>query len=817
MTTLWQDVRFALRMLAKAPMLTAIVVLTLALGIGANTAIFGIVNGFLLRPLPVKSPEQIMVLAGKQQGDTVGIYYLSYPELVDLRKQADVFSDVFASALTIGGLSTADKPSQFVFSYVTGDYFSALGVKPAAGRLFLPSQGEAGGKDPYLVLGYSYWQKKFGGDPGIVGKQVLVNGQEVTIIGVAQKGFEGTAFAIDQDGYMPLNMQQVAGEFWTDRTARNLAVMARLKPKVSLAQAQTFVNVVAQRLAEQYPATDKGVSVRVVPERFARPQPFTTNIVPFIAGLFLVLAGMVLLLACMNVANILLVRATVRQREMAIRAALGAGRRRLVRQLVTESMVLAVFGAVGGLFLGKWASGAVGLIMPQTKLPVHLDFSFDWRVFAYAVLAALVTGTLMGLWPALRAARADVNAVLHGEGRSDSAGTSRHRLRSVLVVAQVCGSLVLLVVAGLFVRSLMGAERAYMGFDPDHVLNVMLDPNEAGYNQTRTTNFYKELETKVRTLPGVENVSLAFSVPMGTESTVGSVYVEGRQLASGQQPPLVFYNMIDAGYLDTMRVPLLQGRGFQENDDGKAPSVAIVNQTMARRFWPNENALGKRFSMKSATGPWIQVVGVAADGKYVFVGWSHQPYFYVPLAQNYTSYRALQLRTSVPPETLASQVQSEVHALDPTMPISDMRTMKEALSGVNGFFIFRVGAILAASLGILGLTLAVVGVYGVVSYAASQRTHEIGIRMALGAHRWNILVLVLRQGLLLVMAGVACGLVLALALTRSMATLLVGVSPTDALTFGTATVLLGGIGLWACYAPARRAMRMDPMRALRHE
>jgi predicted permease len=817
MTTFWQDVRFALRMLAKAPMLTAIVVLTLALGIGANTAIFGIVNGFLLRPLPVKSPEQIMVLAGKQQGDTVGIYYLSHPELVDLRKQADVFSDVFASALTIGGLSTADKPSQFVFSYVTGDYFSALGVQPAAGRLFLPSQGEAGRKDPYLVLGYSYWQKKFGGDPGIVGKQVLVNGQDATIIGVAQKGFEGTAFAIDQDGYMPLNMQQVAGKFWTDRTARNLAVMARLKPKVSLAQAQTSVNVVAQRLAEQYPATDKGVSVRVVPERFARPQPFTTNIVPFIAGLFLVLAGIVLLLACMNVANILLVRATVRQREMAIRAALGAGRGRLVRQLVTESMVLAVFGAAGGLFLGKWASGAVGLIMPQTKLPVRLDFSFDWRVFAYAVLAALVTGTLMGLWPALRAARADVNAVLHGEGRSDSAGTSRHRLRSVLVVAQVCGSLVLLVVAGLFVRSLMGAERAYMGFDPDHVLNVMLDPNEPGYDQTRTTNFYKELETKVRALPGVENVSLAFSVPMGTESTVGSVYVEGRQLASGQQPPLVFYNMVDAGYFDTMRVPLLQGRGFQESDDEKAPSVAIVNQTMARRFWPNENVLGKRFSMKSATGPWIQVVGVAADGKYVFVGWSHQPYFYVPLAQNYTSYRALQLRTSVPPETLASQVQSEVHALDPTMPISDMRTMKEALSGVNGFFIFRVGAILAASLGILGLTLAVVGVYGVVSYAASQRTHEIGIRMALGAHRWNILVLVLRQGLTLVIAGVVSGLLLSWALTRSMGSLLIGVSPTDALTFATATVLLGGIGLWACYAPARRAMRMDPMRALRHE
>lgn len=315
----------------------------------------------------------------------------------------------------------------------------------------------------------------------------------------------------------------------------------------------------------------------------------------------------------------------------------------------------------------------------------------------------------------------------------------------------------------------------------------------------------------------MQNASLAFSVPMGVASNAGSVYVEGRQLPAGQQAPLVFYNMVDAPYFQTMRVPLLAGRAFRESDGEKAPLVAIVNQAMARQFWPSEGALGKRFSVESAAGPWIQVVGVAADGKYVFVGWSHQPYFYLPLAQKYESYRALQLRTSLPPEALTSEVRSEVHALDPAMPVSDVRTMKEALDGANGFFIFRVGAILAAALGILGLTLAVVGVYGVVSYAASQRTHEIGIRMALGANRLSILRLVLRQGLALVIAGVVFGLLLSWALTRAMATLLIGVSPTDALTFATATALLSGIGLWACYAPARRAMRMDPMRALRHE
>jgi predicted permease len=819
MATLWQDARYALRMLAKSPMLTAIVILTLALGIGANTAIFGIVNGFLLRPLPVKSPEQIMVLAGERQGDTLGIFTLSYPQLVDLRKQAGTFSDFFASQVDLAGLSVDGKGSQFFYSRVTGNYFSALGVQPALGRLFLPSEGEAGGKDPYIVLGYSYWQKRFGGDSGIIGKQALIDGQEATIIGVAPKGFQGTSFALDLDGYVPLNIQPAedAAKLWSDRNSAALIVMGRLKPGVSLRQAQSSVNVVTERLAEQYPATDKGVTVRVIPERLARPQPFAKNIVPLIVGIFLLLAALVLLLACMNVANILLVRATMRQREMAIRAAMGASRGRLIRQLLTESIMLALFGGIGGLLLGAWASGAITSLLPVSKLPIRLDFSFDWRVFAYALAAALLTGTLVGVWPALRAGRADVNGLLHGAGRSDTAGVSRHRVRSALVVVQVGGSLVLLIVAGLFVRSLARAQHAYLGFDPDHLLNVTLDPKEMGYDEVRTKNFYRDLEARVRALPGVQTVSSAFSVPMGNVSDGSSIYIEAHPLTPGQQPPIVVYNKVDAPYFDTMRIPLLRGRAFRENDDEKAPLVAIVNQEMAHEFWPNEDAIGKRFSLKSATGPFVEIVGVTGNGKYVFIGWDKERYFYVPLAQDFNSYRTLQVRSSVPPETLSTQVQSEVRALDPNMPIAEAGTMRESLSGANGFFIFKVGAVLAAAMGILGLILAVVGVYGVVSFAASQRTHEIGIRMALGASRRDILMLVLRQGLILVIGGVLAGALLAGALTRSMATLLVGVSPTDALTFSTAIILLGGIGLWACYAPARRAMRLDPMVALRYE
>ena len=819
MNTLWLDTRYALRMLAKSPMLTAIVTLTLALGIGANTAIFGIVNGLLLRPLPVKSPQQIMVLAAKVQGDTPGIFTLSYPQLADFRKQADAFSDLFASEVDLGGLSFDGKGNQFLYCRVTGNYFSALGVQAALGRLFLPTEGEAGGRDPYIVLGYSFWQKRFGGDASVVGRQALIDGQEATIIGVAPMGFHGTNFALDFDGYLPMNMRphEDAAKFWSDRTSRPLIVMGRLKRGVSLRQAQISMNVVSGRLAEQYPATDRGVTVRVIPERLARPQPFANNIVPFVAGIFLVLAALVLLLACVNVANILLVRATMRQREMAIRAALGAGRGRLIRQMLTESIMLALFGGAGGLVVGVWASGAIASLLPASRFPVRLDFSFDWRVFAYAMAAALLTGTLMGVWPALRAGRADVNGVLHGGGRSDTAGVGRHRVRSVLVVAQVGGSLVLLIVAGLFVRTLFRAQRAYLGFDPNNVLNLTLDPREVGYDEARTKSFYRDLEARVRALPGVQSASLASSVPMGNGNYGSSIYIEGHTLAPGQQPPVVIYNRVDAPYFDTMRVPLLRGRAFRENDDEKAPLVAIVNQTMARQFWPNEDPLGKRFSLKSATGPFVEIVGLTGDGRYVFIGWDKEPYFFVPLAQNYTGYRTLQIRSSVPPENLITQVQSAVQVLDPNMPVSDVQTMWQSLSGGNGFFIFRVGAILAASIGILGLTLAVVGVYGVVSFAASQRTREIGIRMALGADQRDILRLVLRQGLMLVMGGVLAGVLLAWALTRSMVTLLMGVSPTDALTFVTATLLLGGIGLWACYAPARRAMHLEPTVALRHE
>jgi predicted permease len=818
MSTLLQDFRYGLRMLAKSPGMTAVALLTLALGIGANTAIFSLVNGCLIRPMRVPSPEQLVVLAVNQQGAPLGALGLSYPEFSEFRQESKPLCEVIGQRLALAPLAFEGRTDQVPMSAVTSDFFSVLKVQPALGRLVQPSDGEGGASPGLLVLSYSYWQRRFGGDPGVMGKQVRVQGRPTTIIGVAPKDFGSTSI-LEVEAYASLATlfpEAKGRNFWSDRNVRLILAMGRLVKGLSLREAQRSFDVISGRQASQYPATDQGVSVRVIPERLSRPIPYANNAFILIGALFLILGILVLMVACTNVANLLLARSASRQREMAVRTALGAGRGRLIRQMLTETLVIAVSGGIAGVVLAAFAGRIIGTLQ-LANFPLRLDYAFDWRVFAFSFAIVLFTALTVGLGPARNSTRMEVNSRLHEGGPSSTPGRSGRRVRGDLMGAQVAASVTLLIVAGLFVRSLRAAANMHLGFDSDHMLNVTFDPSVNGYNAAQTEQFYRQLDAKIHALPGVLGASQASYVPMGDIPSKAGVYIEGRAVRRGEHPPSVLTNSIGTDYFRVLRIPVLQGRGFTDIDDTSSLRVAIVNRTMARLYWPKQDAIGKRFRIESETGPIVEIVGIAADGKYQFAAEDAQALFYVPLAQNFTSRRTFQIRSDGPPRLLVSVVQHEVRTLDPEMPLLDARTMREVLDRNWGFFGLRLGANVAAVLGGMGLVLAVVGVYGVVSYATSQRTREIGIRTALGASQSDILRLVVLQAVRAVMIGILVGLAGAWGLSRAMGHLLVGVSPGDPITYAGVTAILLGVALLASAAPALRATRVDPVTALRSE
>jgi predicted permease len=578
-------------------------------------------------------------------------------------------------------------------------------------------------------------------------------------------------------------------------------------------KAQSSFELIFRRFGEQYPDTDQGLMIRVLPERLARPIPYANNAFILISVLFMVLSVLVLLLACTNVANVLMARASVRLREMAIRTALGASRSRLVRQVLTETLLLALLGGVAGLFVAIGANAVVDSIhLPN--LPLQLNAHIDWMVLAYASIVVLATGIFVGLSPAFAASRSDVNVALR---QGSPTNTGRHSTHRDLMVVQIAASLTLLIVAGLFIRSLQRAEHLDLGFDPTHVFNVTLDPEQHNYTKAQTIAFYRELERRASNLPGVESASLAVSVPIAYFPNKQNVYVEGSHLLPGDRPASILYNRIDPGYFRTMRVSLVYGRTFTESDNDASAPVAIINQTMAKRFWPGADPIGKRFSTTGESGPFLEVIGVAGDGKYQTIAEDAQSYFYVPLAQNYNSSEVLQIRASASLDSLGTQIQHAIAELDPTMPILDMESMQESLAGATGFFMFRLGAFFAAAAGLTGMILAVVGVYGVVSYSVTRRTREIGVRIALGANRWQILTLVVGQGLRLVFGGLAIGWVSAWGLGLLMRHLLVGITPNDPVVYVGVSILLASVAVLASGVPARRAAAVDPMVALRQE
>jgi predicted permease len=815
---LWQDLRFAARMLRKSPGFTAVAVLTLALGIGCNTVIFSLVNAVLLRPLPVNDPHQLVTLSFEQPGGAFTPVF-SYPDYRDIRQQASAaFSDILAYRVGLDGLSVNGQADRIMIHYVTGNYFTLLGVNPALGRLILPSEGEAPGADPVLVLGYSYWQTRFAGDPNVIGKRVLVDGHPVTIVGVAPQQFRSVQAVIDVQGYLPLGMVLVEGnyphELLTLRNMRMFSLVGRLRPDVTLHQAQTVLRIAEKRLSESYPTLLKGMTLDVQPEPLGRIPLGGSQRLVAVSALFLGMAALVLVLACVNLANLLMLRATARAKEIAMRAALGGSRSRLMRQLLTESVVLAFLGAVAGIVLGAWTSRVFST--PQVQgIPIHLEAHFDWRVFGYAFAATALTSLMLGVLPALRASRVDLPKVAREGGQRLSAGGQR--LRNVLVAAQVAGSFLLLLVAGLLARSLESAQRLDLGFDPSNVVNFSLDPHYLGYDAVQGGQFFEEVLRRVRALPGVESASLGCCGPMIPSPLFAPVRMDGYIPPPGQPDPTVFFNQVSRDFFKTLRIPIVRGRAFLASDGRNAPRVAIINETMAERYWPGQYPIGRKFQFAGDSRPWMQVAGVVKDGKYLAISDRPQPYFYVPLEQNYGSSEVLLVRSHTAAETVMEEVRKEINALAPGLPVTGVETMLQQLDESGGLGSLRRNAFLAAGLGALGLALAVVGLYGVVSYTANQRTREIGIRMALGAQASSIRRLILGHGVRVVCAGLAVGAALSLAAAPVVRRFLIGISPTDPIAYAEVALLLVFVTLTACYIPVRRAMRVDPMVALRSE
>jgi predicted permease len=822
MGTLIQDLRFALRQLGRAPSFAITAVLTLALGIGANTAIFSLVNSFLLKPLPVENPRQIAELALSQShGPLLPVF--SWQEFKQIRAQSSrSFSDVLVNTLGLDGLATqGQQPQRILTSYVTGNFFSALGLKPAAGRLFLASEGEVAGQDPVIVLGYDYWSEKFNSDRSVVGRPVTVNGHPFTIVGVAPRGFHGVQSFVSVEAYMPaseLPIESSSSDALTNWQNRQFQVYARLRPGVGLKQASADLSVMAQDLTRQQPEIEKNLTLAAFPEPVLRIATGDGTTIFVMAGLFLSLALMVLLLACVNVANLVLVRATTREREMAIRSALGAKRSRLLRQMITESVTLALIGGLAGVMLGMWASTALSHINPHADLPVNLSFTFDWRIFIYSFTAALLAGIVVGTVPALRIAGANVSGVLREGGRGVTGG--RSWFRDTLVALQIAGSLVLLVVASLFVRSLTAMQAMDFGFKPDQVLNLVVDPSEIGMTDAQARDLGRDILARLHQLAGVESVSHATTVPLGYLSNGGdSVTIDGAPPPTDPAAFGVGYNVVSPEYFNVMGIDILRGRSLAGQDDEHGRDVAVISESMASKYWPNQDALGHTFHMDSEKNRRLEVVGIARDAEFqYFGGGKTRPFLYIPYAQHIAgnTLMVLQLRTAHDPLALAPTVEKTIHDLAPGLPVFQVQTMRQGLYTLNGLLLFQIGASLAAVMGGLGLTLAVIGLYGVVSYAVSRRIHEIGLRMALGASRGAVFKMIYRQSMLMICCGLGIGLLLALAVARAVGSFVV-VNVWDPTTYVGVGLVLAFAALASCYFPARRAMTVEPMVALRED
>ena len=816
--TFLQDIRYAARTARKAPAFTAVAIISLALGIGCNTAVFSLLNAVLWRPLPVESSDRLITLSLQQPGDEATAAF-SYPDYRDLRQRVGkAFVDILAYRVGLDGLSANGSADRVMVHYVSGNYFSLLGVKPALGRLILPSEAERLNADPILVLGYSYWQARFAGDTNVVGKRVLIDGHPLTIVGVAAPEFRSVQGLIDVQAYLPLGMLLVEGNYPRDvldaRSMRMFSLVGRLRPEVKEAQVRSLLKAVSRQLALQNPTVLTGATIDAQPEALSRLPLGESRRLMTVSALFLALAALVLVLTCVNLTNLLLIRGMARERELAMRAALGASRGRLLRQLLTESLMLGISGAVMGALLGTWTSRAFGTPRVQ-GIPIHLESPFDWRVFGYTCAATALTVLLLGVLPALRGSKTSFALASRDGGERLSAGGQN--LRRALVATQVAGSFVLLTIAGLLLRSLENARRLDFGFDPAQVTTFGLDPHYLGYEGMQGAKFFGDLLRQVRALHQVEAASLGCCGPMSTSPLSASMQIDGYAAPVGQPAPTILFNQVSTGFFETLRIPILRGRSFQEFDDRSGTRVAIINRTMADRYWRGRDPIGQKFQFVGDRRPWMQVVGVVPDGRYLGILDRPQPYFYVPLKQNYGSSEVLFVRSRTDEQTVIAQVRKEIAALAPGLPVIGVGTMQQRLDETGGIGSLRRSALLASALGALGIALAVVGLYGVVSFGVQRRMREIGIRIALGASPLGIRALIVKEGMIAVCVGVATGGVLSVAAAPLVQRFLVGVGAADPMTYAEIAAFLLCVALGASYLPVRFVTRVDPMLILRQE
>ena len=810
--TILQDLRFGMRMLRRDPGFSILAILCLTLGIGANTAVFSWIEGILFRPYPaVAHQERLVALSGTARGET-GSTGLSWPDFVDLQRGCALFDSFFVSKITGTTLSIGDRAERTTGSIVSDNYFDAIGVHPVLGRGFDPGEGSGRNAHPVVVISHQLWKGRFNGDPQIIGKTQRLEGVVHTIVGVAPENFYGTFVGWSMQFWVPTSMEEVfeaGGYKLEDRGARWIESFARLKPGVTIAQAQQEIASVANRLEADYPATNRGRSVKL----WALWQTPFNNAKTLLPTLEVMLAVVVfvLLIACANVGNLLLVRSFGRRHEMTVRLAIGAGRGRIVRQLFTEALILSAFGAAGGLLVAHWCRHALVLLFPaRGGVSMHLPGEIDWRVLLMSAGVCVVATILLGLIPAMQTGKIDLAGALKADSAGVVGGQGRAWVRSGLVVIQVALSFVLVVGAGLLIQSLQKIRGSSPGFSTHEVMFSGVDLVSAGYDAQRARNFQDELIDRVKTLPGIESAAFARMVPLSYGSFSSTpISVDGYEVSPEEQPT-VEYNEVGPEYFATMGIPLVSGREFTRADDEKAALVAVVNETMAARYWRGKNPIGERVQVK---GRWMQVVGVAKDSKYESVRESVKSFFYVPRRQNFSSGALLHIRTTLSRQTVAAALAREVHALDASLSPYELVTLQEQVERSTAPQL--VAVTLVGVLATLALLLAVIGLYAVMAYAVSQSTRELGLRMALGAGAANMVRLVLSRGLALMAGGVLLGSAVAVALTRLMGNLLYNISPRDPRAFGAALAVMTIATLAACFLPAFRATRTDPAEALR--